>query len=206
MSNFLFPVVNNKRQDAAITLEDFKGVSPKAKAEKPDLTFKDGKFTLNKKFIEGRTATTGFVGVVGGDGTGAYLLKSTTDETFAQTASVKGEKAILSFNSSALEFVITNAGVSLEKDLYLQQVESKDGWDVFSISNEKVADVAVGVEEPVEEPVTQIQDPTLPEEEPVLPQEEAVTATVTTEGEVGQLANEGVEEVSYSNEEIENLL
>lgn len=193
-TEFLFPVVNNKRADQAITLEDFKPATSKGKAEKPDLSFKDGKFTLNKKFVENRDSLTGFVGVLSPDGTQGFLLKSTTEETFEKSAFIKGEKATLTFNSDSLKFVIESAGISLDNQLYLSQVDSKNGWDVFAISNtstpkveEELQGIPTSQVATQEEPIAQVEEPA------TVVQEEAITAS--TEGEVGQYAEQGVEEV-----------
>lgn len=137
MTNFLFPTISNKKGEAVVSLEDFKSLTPK-KERKADLSYKaeNRRFTIAPSFVEGRNEFTGFVPVIDQDTNKAYFLKSLTEETFATTTSVKGAEASRTFTSEVLEFAITNAGLSLEKPLYLSLKETVNGFEVYTISNE----------------------------------------------------------------------
>lgn len=133
--NFLIPSVSNKKGDSPITIEDFKSLSPKKEVKKGDLVYKDGKFTLNKTFLTNRNEYTGFVGIIDKETNKAYLLKSITEEAFANTLFVKGDKAVNTFSSDSLKFVIDNAGISVENLLFLDYKSTTNGYDVYEISN-----------------------------------------------------------------------
>lgn len=159
MTNFLFPTISNKKGEAVVSLEDFKSLTPK-KERKADLSYKaeNRRFTIAPSFVEGRNEFTGFVPVIDQNTNEAYFLKSLTEETFATTTSVKGADASRTFTSEVLEFAIVNAGLSLEKPLYLSLKETVNGFEVYTISNE-YAETSQDVKAPVDETLAPIHVP-----------------------------------------------
>lgn len=129
----LFPTKSNS-QKGEFNLDFFK--AERLKEEKPDLLYKQGKFTLNNKFLQDRTEFTGFATTLSEDYSKGYLVRSTDKDSFDKTLFVKGEKAVNTFSSDALEFVIKHIGVDLEKQIFLNEVEStKAGFITYEISN-----------------------------------------------------------------------
>lgn len=196
MSNFLFPVKSNSRKEGAITIEDFKPLVKK-ESVKADLTFKEGRYKLSNKFLSGRDSLTGFTAVLSEDLTEAYILKSTNEDTFEKTIFVKGETAVNSFTSDALTFVLEKVGLSAEKGLYLNFVNESEGWAAYKLSTtpqENPAIVEPVAEQKEEDSMIISQDPDFNH------------AKKQEEGEVGQLAQQGVEELSFDENNIENLI
>lgn len=188
-SKILFPTVSNKKANGQITVEDFRPIIKK-EVKKGDIIWKDDKFQINKSFLENRHQFTGFVGVINPDDNKAYLLKSTTEEAFANTLFVKGEKAVNTFSSDSLKFVIDNAGISLTDLVYLNYIKSEGGYEVYEITN--------------------IENTSLVMERKEDFSEDESANTVST-GEVDQFTQVGVEEVSpitynYQEESLEQLL
>lgn len=223
--NFLFPTVSNKKSNGQITIEDFKSIVKK-EVKKGDIIFKDEKFQINKSFLENRHQFTGFVGVINQEGGKAYLLKSTTEEAFANTLFVKGEKAVNTFSSDSLKFVIENAGVSLTDLVYLNYIKSEGGYDVYEISNtentaltmERKEDFSEDVEKaPIDiKPLEEMSTTPLEKDYRFIGSNGFVDANNVPVGsepsaEVDQFANQSVEEVSpttynYQEESLEQLL
>lgn len=182
--NFLIPSVSNKKGDTAITIEDFKSLSPKKEVKKGDLIYKDGKFTLNKTFLTNRNEFTGFVGIIDKETNKAYLLKSTTEEAFANTLFVKGDKAVNTFSSDSLKFVIDNAGISVENLLFLDYKSTTNGYDVYEISNVENTSNTMTRQEDFSEDVKKEG-------------EYDSNIVVSTQEQTEAYAQVGVEEVSY---------
>lgn len=132
-SKALFPVVSNRKGEGQITLDDFKVLAPKKEVKKADIIWKNNKWTINKSFLEGNTTVSGFTGIIL-EGK-AYLLKSTTEETFENTIFLKGENPTPTFSSDSLFFILQTTGVNVENDVYLNFQSNTDGWDVYEISN-----------------------------------------------------------------------
>lgn len=182
---FLFATVNTKKK-GELTVEDFQPLVKKVEI-KPDLTFKDEKFTINRKFLKDKTELNGFVAVLSGDKTKGYILKSTTPETSEQTKFLRNINSVNIFSSDALELIVKSVGLSLENSLFLHQQESVDGWDVFLIQDT---------------PKVEIEEVTNTE---VVQQEQSIVVP-ETENEILSYAQQEVEELSFSDEPIEDLV
>ncbi len=213
-TNFLFPVKSNSRGENVITLDDFKSLVKKPEPKKADITFKDGKFTISKEFLKDGGEFTGFTGVLSEETESykAYLLKSLTEEAYNNTIFLKGENPTPTFSSDSLKFVIEKAGISLESSVYLHFVGSENGWEIYDISNSET--VGPIYTENTQEEIKTFDSPSNPFLEvnngevqtfdsPAVIAENAVWGG---EAEVEELAQVSVEELSFSDEKIEDLL
>lgn len=206
--DFLFPVKSNSKKDGAITFDDFKPLVKKVE-KKGDLTYKDGRFKILPYFLKNRNEFSGFTAVLSPSHTEGYILKSTTEDTFEKTIFLKGASGSNLFSSEALEFVLASIGFSEEKDLYLHYKGLQDGWDVYKIEKEDdttlVFDKTTTEEEDqqIENAITQSEtelteedmNPVAVAEEPKIAIPELQVLKRQDEGEVGQLAQIGIEEL-----------
>lgn len=174
METILFATKSN----GAISEADFKPLA-KPVTVKPDFVYKNGKFTIDSKFLEDQTENSGWTIGAGAESGRLFLVKILDDSTTELAQFLKKDKPTRTFSSKAIEYQLDQKGINKDQSFNLVQQEESLLKD--AITYQLVPSAEFGKTEP-----NAIQQVTVEE----LAEEVAVSDDLTAAQEVPTLATE----------------
>lgn len=173
METILFATKSN----GTISDADFKPYG-KPVTVKPDFVYKNGKFTIDSKFLEDQTENSGWVIGAGAESGRLFLVKILDDSTTELAQFLKKDKPTRTFTSKAIEYQLDQKGINKDQAFTLVQQET-------SLLEGAITYQLVPSAEYAATPGT-IQKVTVEE----LPEENAVSDDLTATQEIPALATE----------------
>jgi hypothetical protein len=187
METFVFATKSN----GAISAEDFKPLE-KPITVKPDLTYKDGSYTIASKFIEGQTENSGWT--VGASNTGRIVLVKFNDDTRGLSRFLKKASPSAKFTSKAIDFQVAQAKLDTSNGFVLVQSEP-----IAGLENAEVYTLVPSREHQDNVEASELSAPVVEQEQsaPVdTPTETLVTEEIPTIPVVSDVTVPSVEEVA----------
>lgn len=193
METILFATKSN----GAISDADFKPYG-KPVSVKPDFVYKNGKFTIDSKFLEDQTENSGWTIAAGVESGKLFLVKILDDSATELAQFLKKDKPTKTFSSKAIEYQLDKKSINKDQSFNLVEQETSllEGATTYQLVPSAEFAGTEGA----------IQKVTIEE----LPEDTSVSDDLTAVEEIPALATEApaVELVNYTEvptEEVNNI-